>query len=76
MTDKNEAMEAFLQDFEGRHDGSLVTGFLVVAELAIPTHPDSSGWSYFSKGSAAMLLGLAEQARWVVRRDIQGRSEG
>jgi hypothetical protein len=75
MTDKNEAMEAFLMNFEGRRDGSLVTGFLVIAELATPGMPNSTGYSYFSKGSSTQLLGLAEQMRWVVRKEVQGRTE-
>lgn len=75
MNNKNDAMEAFLQDYEGRRDGSVVTGFLVIAELAVVSSPNESGFSYFSKGSAAQLLGLSEQMRWVVRQEIQGRME-
>lgn len=75
MNNKNDAMEAFLQDFEGRRDGSLVTGVLVIAELAVPRSPDHTGYSYFSKGRPATLLGLADQMRWVVRQEVQGRTE-
>lgn len=76
MSEKNDAMEAFLQEFEGKRDGSLVTGFVVIAELVNPADPDGAHtYSYFDKGSPALLLGLSDQLGWHIRDDIVDRSE-
>jgi hypothetical protein len=76
MSQHDDAMEAFLQDFEGRRDGSMVTGFLVIAEIEHPDRPNRVGYTYFSKGSPAMKLGLADQLQWAIREDMEmGRHE-
>jgi hypothetical protein len=73
MTDKDDAMEAFLQQFEGRRDGSLVTGFVVLAELARPDQPGYTGYSYFTKGSPAHTIGLAEMLKDYMKGDTEDR---
>jgi hypothetical protein len=71
MSLHDDVMEAFLQDFEGKRNGSMVTGFLVIAEVEHPDQPNRVGYTYFSKGSPALRLGLAEQLSWAIRDDME-----
>lgn len=57
---------------DGRSSGYLVTSFLVIAKIEMPTTPDDVGYRFYRRGDPDGQLGLARYLDQYVHQRIFG----